>query len=146
MKLVMNLKSNFKLVPEGERRLKITKAEAKPSGKPTHIDVTFQDSEGGFINSNYDFVRAIYPLSVLFCTALGLDDGDEIDPKEDASKIVGKELICEVVHREGSKPNDEGKLPIFANIKQIIRLADDESASVEESPRNSITSAISGLD
>ena len=144
MKLVMNLKSNFKLVPEGERRLKITKAEAKPSGKPTHMEVTFQDSEGGYIYSNYDFDRALYPLSVLMCTALGLEDGDEIDPKEDAKKLIDKELICEVVHREGTKPNDKGELPVFANIKQVISLADD--TVVEESPRNSISSAISGLD
>lgn len=142
MKLKMNLTSNYKLVPEGERRLKITKAEAKPSGKPTHMEVSFQDSEGGFIYSNYDFEKAIYPLSVLCCTALELADGDEIDPKQDAPKLVGKELICEVVHRQGTKPNDKGELPTFANIKQIISLANEETTS----PRNSISSAIDGLD
>jgi len=144
MKLVMNLKSNFKLVPEGERRLKITKAEAKPSGNPKHMEVSFQDSEGGYIYSNYDFEKAIYPLSILMCTALNLKDGDEIDPREDAKKLIGKELICEVIHREGTKPNDKGELPVFANIKQVISLVDDEI--VEESPRNSISSALDDLD
>ncbi len=144
MKLVMNLKSNYKLVPEGKRRLKITKAEAKPSGRPTHMEVSFQDSEGGYIYSNYDFEKAIYPLSILICTALGLKDGDEIDPREDAKKLVDKELICEVIHRQGTKPNENGELPTFANIKQVISLVEDEV--VEESPRNSISSALDDLD
>ena len=43
MKITLNLKNNFKLVEEGERVLKITKAEATPSGKPDKLKVTFQD-------------------------------------------------------------------------------------------------------
>ena len=144
MKLIMNLKSNFKLVPEGERKLTITKAEAKPSGKPTHMEVTFQDSEGGFINNNYDFDRAMYQLSVLCCTALGLKDGDEFDPREDAGKLVGKKVICEVIHRQGTKPNDKGEVPTFANITRVLSLVEEEKS--EESPRNIISNAIDGLD
>ena len=53
MKITMNLKGNFKLVEEGERVLTITKAECTPSGKPNKMKVTFKDSEGGFINSQY---------------------------------------------------------------------------------------------
>ena len=58
MKITMNLKSNYKLVPAGERILEITKAECKPSGKPNNMAVTFKDTEGGLIYNKYDFERA----------------------------------------------------------------------------------------
>ena len=45
MVIKMNLQNSFKLVPEGERVLEITKAEVKPSGKPKAMYVTFKDSE-----------------------------------------------------------------------------------------------------
>lgn len=136
MMIKMNLKSNFKTVPEGERVLTITKAEVTPSGKPDKLKVTFQDSEGGFINSQYrfDISGALYQMSILVSTALGLQDGDEFDTKNDTPKLVGKKLLCEVVHVEGTKPNDDGKLPVFANIKRILELVTDET----DSPRNSI--------
>ena len=35
MKIKYNLNAGFKLVQAGERVLEITKAEAKPSGKPS---------------------------------------------------------------------------------------------------------------
>ena len=138
MMIKMNLKGNFKTVPEGERVLTITKAEATPSGKPDKLKVTFQDSEGGFINSQYkfDISGALYQMSMLVSTALGLEDGDEFDTKNDTPKLVGKKVLCEVIHVEGTRPNEDGELPVFANIKRILKLVEEET----DSPRNSIAS------
>ena len=140
MKIKMNLKNNFKLVEEGERVLKITKAEAKPSGKPTSLVVTFQDIDGGIITSRYSFENsgAVWAMSKLCEIALGLKDGDEFDTSTDTQKLIGKELICEVAHSKGTKANDKGEFPTFANVKKVISLVNESTGEVSESPRNSI--------
>ena len=141
MKIKMNLKNNFKLVEEGERVLTITKAECKPSGKPTNMKVTFQDSEGGFINSQYNFDndKSLFAMGKLLETALGFEDGDEFDTKTDAERLIGKKLLCEVVHTQGTKPNENGELPTFANVRKTISLVSDDGEVVSnQSPRNAI--------
>lgn len=141
MKITLNLKNNFKLVEEGERVLKITKAEATPSGKPDKLKVTFQDvAEGGTVNSTYNFDndKSLFAMGKLLEIALGCEDGDLFDTKEDTPKLVGKELLCEIVHSQGTKPNDKGEFPTFANIKRVISLANTTTGEVEESPRNAI--------
>lgn len=141
MKIKMNLKGNFTLVPEGERVLTITKAECKPSGKPTNMKVTFQDSEGGFINSQYNFDndKSLFAMGKLLETALGFEDGDEFDTKTDAERLIGKKLLCEVVHTQGTKPNENGELPTFANVRKTISLVSDDGEVVSnQSPRNAI--------
>lgn len=141
MLIKMNLKGNFTLVPEGERVLTITKAECKPSGKPTNMKVTFQDSEGGFVNSQYNFDndKSLFAMGKLLETALGFEDGDEFDTKTDPERLVGLTLLCEVAHSQGTKPNENGDLPTFANLKRTISLitADGEVSS-NVSPRSAI--------
>lgn len=140
MKIKMNLKNNYILVPEGERTLTITKAECSPSGKPARLKVTFQDSEGGFINSQYNFDndKSLFAMSKLLEVALGFGDGDEFDTKTDTPKLIGKKLLCEVKHSEGSKPNDDGEVPTFANVRRVIELVEDKQSTVSSSPRNEI--------
>lgn len=139
MKIKMNLKSNFKIVPEGERVLKITKAECKPSGKPNSLVVTFQDTEGGFINNRYNFDndKSLFAMGKLLEVALSFEDGDEFDTKSDTERLVGKTILCEVVHTQGNKPNENGELPTFANIKKTISLVEETNNT---SPRNAIAS------
>lgn len=140
MKIKMNMKG-FKLVEEGEKVLKITKAECTPSGKPDKLKVTFQDvKDGGMINSQYSFNNsgAVFAMSKLAEVALGLEDGDEFDTKTDTARLVGKELLCEVVHTQGTKPNNDGELPTFANVKKVISLADTSTGEIVDSPRNAI--------
>ena len=141
MLIKMNLKGNFTLVPEGERVLTITKAECKPSGKPTNMKVTFQDSEGGFVNSQYNFDndKSLFAMGKILETALGFEDGDEFDTKTDPERLVGLTLLCEVAHSQGTKPNENGDLPTFANLKRTISLitADGEVSS-NVSPRSAI--------
>ena len=142
MRIKLNLKNNFKLVEEGERVLTITKAEAKPSGKPTSLVVSFQDTDGGYITSRYDFTndKSLFAMGKLLETALGFEDGDEFDTKTDPERLVGLTLLCEVVHTQGTKPNENGELPTFANLKRTISLmttADGEVSS-NVSPRSAI--------
>lgn len=140
MKIKMNMKG-FKLVEEGERVLKITKAECTPSGKPDKLKVTFQDiKDGGTINSQYNFNNssAVFAMSKLAEVALGLEDGDEFDTTSDTKRLVDKELLCEVVHTQGTKPNNDGELPTFANVKKVISLANSSTGEVIDSPRNAI--------
>ena len=140
MRVKLNLNNNFKLVEEGEQVLEITKAEASPSGRPERLKVTFKANNGGFINTRYEFNndKSLWAMGMMLSKALGLEDGDEFDTKTDTPKLVGKKLLCEVVHTEGTKPNDDGELPIFANIKKVIALVNDDTGEVEESPRNMI--------
>lgn len=142
MKIKMNLTNNFKLVDEGERVLKITKAECTPSGKPNKLKVTFQDvKDGGTINSQYNFDNnnAVFAMSKLCEIALGLEDGDDFDTTSDTPKLIGKEVLCEVTHTKGTKLNDKGELPTFANVKKVISLANTTTGEIINSPRNSIS-------
>ena len=149
MLIKMNLKGNFTLVPEGERVLEITKAECTPSGKPDKMKVTFKDSEGGFINSQYNFDNntSLFAMGKMLETALAFEDGDEFDTKTDPKRLVGKKLLCEVVHTQGTKPNENGELPTFANLKRTISLITDDGEVVEtSSPRNAIADEEDDLD
>ena len=141
----MNLQGGFITVPEGERVLEITKAECKPSGKPVAMHVTFKDEiSGGLINNKYDFnvQGAVTAMSIMINYALGLEDGDEFDTVKDTPKLVGKKLVCEVVHAEGNKPGRDGKIPVFANIGKVIGAYDGgtiaSAVSTEKSPRQQI--------
>lgn len=141
MRIKMNLKGSFTIVPEGERVLEITKAECTPSGKPDKLKVTFKDVEGGIINNQYTFNndKSLFAMAKLLETALGFEDGDEFDTKTDTARLVGKVLLCEVTHTQGTKPNENGELPTFANIKRTISLITNDGEVVSsQSPRNAI--------
>ena len=122
MKIKFNLES-FEPVPEGERVLEIVKAECKPSGKPTQMNVSFKDIETGKLLSNrYDFGNqgAINAMGILCRFALDIPDMGEFDTVTDTKKLIGKHIIAEVVHTEGTQEREDGTYPIFANIKKVI--------------------------
>lgn len=147
MKLIMKMTNNFKTVPEGRRRLKITKSECTPSGKPNKWVLIFEDSEGGTINNRFDFTndKSLYAMGKFLETVLDFKDGDEFDTKTDAERCLGLEIYADVKHTEGSQLKDDGTPMIFANIdNKSVELATDKP--VEESPRNAISNAINGLD
>lgn len=149
MKIKMNLKNNFKLVEEGERVLEITKAECTPSGKPDKMTVTFKDADGGLLTNRYTFDndKSLFAMGKLLETALSFEDGDEFDTKTDPQRLVGKKLLCEVVHTQGTKPNENGELPTFANLKRTISLITDDGEVIgTSSPRNVIADEEDDLD
>lgn len=142
MKIKYNLNEGFKLVKEGERVLEITKAEVKPSGRPTKIVLGFKDIEdGATLQNNYDLSNngAIYALGLVCKYTLGLEDEDEIDTATDLPKLVGKKVVCEIVHNEGSQPREDGTLPKFANIAKVVGGVEDTTGEVKTSPRASIS-------
>ena len=141
----MNLQNSFVLVPEGERVLEITKAECKPSGKPTAMHVTFKDEvSGGFVNNRYDFSvpGAMTAMSIMINYALGLADGDQFDTVKDTPRLVGKKLVCEVTHAEGNKPGKDGKIPVFANIGKVIGAYEEISEVIAAPSTTSARQAI----
>ena len=136
--------ASFEPIPEGERILEITKAECKPSGKPTALHVTFKDVlTNRTLNNRYDFTSSggMTAMAIMCRIALDLADMDEFDTTADTPKLVGRRLKCEVVHNEGTQPKEDGTFPIFANIKKVISLASDnqvQTPSTNASPRQTI--------
>lgn len=148
MKIKYNLNEGFKLVKEGERVLEITKAEAKPSGRPSKIVLGFKDIEdGATLQNNYDLSNngAIYALGLVCKYTLGLEDEDEIDTATDLPKLVGKKVVCEIVHNEGSQPREDGTLPKFANIAKVVGGVEETTGEVR-TPRGSIPTIADDLD
>lgn len=139
MKIKLNLKNNFKLVPVGERVLTVKNAEFRPTGSPKELRVTFEDSEGGLINTRYDMTndKSSWIMGIFISTALNLSSDEEWFDIKDIGKLIGKKLLCEVVHRDGTKPNENGEVPVFANINKIIKRVDDYT-DTDLSPRNMI--------
>ena len=135
-----NLENNYKTVPEGERVLTITKAEATPSGKPSKIIVTFKDTEGGILTNRYDLKveGAVNAFGVLCRIALDLPDMAEFDTTTDMKKLLGKKVLCEVTHTKGTEPREDGTYITFANIKKVISLVKEEITDEKPSPRQQI--------
>ena len=133
-KIKFDLVNNFTPVPEGERVLVITKAECKPSGRPSAMHVTFKDVKtGSILNNRYDFNSngGLTAMAIMCRIALGLADMDEFDTVSDTPKLVGKKLVCEVVHNQGTQAREDGTYPIFANIKKVLRLTSTEEVATE---------------
>ena len=127
--------ATFEPVPEGERVLEITKAECKPSGKPSAMHVTFRDvATKRTLLNRYDFNNpgGLTAMAIMCRIALGLEDMDEFDTIKDTPRLIGKKLICEIVHNEGTQPREDGTLPVFANIKKVISLGDETKATPNE--------------
>lgn len=148
MKIIMKMNNNFKTVPEGRRRFKITKSECSPSGRPNKWSLVYEDCEGeGNILNRFDFTndKSKFAMAKFLEVMLDFKDGDEFDTTEDAKRCLGLEFYAVVKHTQGSQLNDDGTPKIFANIdNKTIEKATGET--VEESPRNSIANALEGLD
>lgn len=134
--------ASFEPIPEGERVLEITKAECKPSGKPTAMHVTFKDvlTNRTLIN-RYDFTSSggMTAMAIMCRIALNLADMEEFDTVTDTPKLVGRRLKCEIIHNEGTQPREDGTLPVFANIKKVLELVNDNEVSIPAaSPRQKI--------
>lgn len=139
MKIKFDL-ATFEPIPVGERVLEITKAECKPSGKPTAMHVTFKDvlTNRTLVN-RYDFSSSggLTAMGIMCRIALNLPDASEFDTVTDTPKLLGKKLLCEIVHNEGTQPREDGTLPVFANIKKVISLADETTTSTATSTATS---------
>ena len=137
--------ASYEPVDEGDRILKITEAKCTPSGKPSKIELTFKDVvTDRTLKSSYSFSTegAMRAFAFLCRIALDLPDMGEFDTVADTPKLIGKQLLCEVVHTEGTQPREDGTFPVFANISKVKELIEPTEtstvASTATSPRNSI--------
>jgi len=140
MKIKFNLEE-FKPIDEGERTLRISEAKCIPSGKPQKIEITFVDTQTQrSLKNSYSFTSegGMRAFGFLCRVALNIPDLGEFDTA-DIDKLVGKTLICNVVHTQGTTMRENGTYPIFANISRVISLAGN-TATEEVSPRNAIAS------
>lgn len=130
MKLLLDNSNAWAIVPEGDNvKLTIESAKAVPSGKPSTIEVTFKHENGGTIKSNYNITQEIglKIFSILIRHTLGTMDTFDT---ADVSKLVGKAVYCEVVHKKVKSTKDETKELTFANIAKILSSA--PSTTIEE--------------
>lgn len=136
MDTIQLVESSFTLVPAGEDVvLGIT--SAMPKAKSSKIEVVFTHANGGTIKQTYDLNKKLKKtdknpiglvlFSILARTALGDSSLENFSLSKDLPKLVGKNLVCEVKH---SDPKDNENGYVYANIKKIVRLADEET--VEE--------------
>ena len=140
MKILFNLEQ-YTPIDAGERVLIIKDAKCVPSGKPTKIELTFEDIDTKrTLKSGYSFSvdGAMRAFGFLCRTALNLPDMGEFDTIADTPKLIGKQLLCEVVHTEGTQAREDGTFPIFANISKVKGLIEPTATSTATSPRNSI--------
>lgn len=145
-----NLSRTFKIVPEGNRKLTISECSASPSGNPTAVKITWTDSEGGTINETINLDRALWKISRICECALSAKDGEEMSIDDMCKQLKGKTLDCEVVHREGTQPREDGTLPKFANVNRINGLAEvvteqEIPATMTSSNENPRSSILAGL-
>ena len=128
----------FKVCPEGERELEIIDAVCTPSGKPTSLKIKLKDVETGAIIQNkytFDNSKSLFAMAMLCKVALKKGDAEEFDTNRDTKSLIGKNLLCEVYHSEGTSVREDGTYPTFANIRKVISLVNDDD---DISPRNSI--------
>lgn len=130
-RIKINLKGGFKTVQEGERVLEITEAKVTPSGAPNKLVLVMKDVEDGAnLQNTYNFTNdtSVWAMGMMLNVALGLQDGDYFDPKDNAmiESLVGIKLRCEIVHAEY---NDR----TYANVKKVIeRVYDDTEEMTSE--------------
>lgn len=107
----------FRLMPEGETTLEILEVKGLPKANVKMVEVKFQDSEGIPLKNKYDLTNdggyaAFYYLVTVGC-------GFDLDDEFDIDQLVGCFPEVEIIHREGSRPGANGKVPVFANIGRV---------------------------
>lgn len=152
MKIKLNLEQ-FTPISEGEHVMEIMKAEAVPSGKPTSIKITFKsDEKDKQLISNYNLAYSggLMGFGILCRIALNAPDAMEIDTVTDLPRLVGKKVLCSIIHKEGTQPREDGSLPVFANIEKVLSRIEDNGEVIEPSvvsnPRASIKTIGDDLD
>jgi myosin-crossreactive antigen len=69
-------------------------------------------------------------FGILCRIALEMPDASEIETTTDLPKLVGKKVLCSIIHKEGTQPREDGSLPVFANIEKVLRLVKDNGEVV----------------
>jgi hypothetical protein len=110
----------FRLMPEGEQNLKITKVVGLPRANVTNVEVDFVNEDGITLKNKYDLTSdggyAAFYFLVLNGMGIDLDEGDQFD----IDQLDGQFVSVEIVHKEGTKPREDGTVAVFANIRATL--------------------------
>jgi hypothetical protein len=110
----------FRLMDEGEQVLHIESVTGLPRAKVTNVEVAFRNEDGIPLKNKYDLTSdggyAAFYFLVLNGLGVDLDEGDEFDIDD----LNDKYVLAEIVHKDGSKPRDDGTVAVFANIRKVL--------------------------
>ena len=110
----------FRLLDEGEQTLKIVEVEGLPRVNVTNVKIKFVDVEGITLKNKYDLASeggyAAFYFLVLNGLGVDLNEGDAFD----IDQLLNQFVLVEIVHKDGTRENAQGVIPIFANIKQTL--------------------------
>ena len=110
----------FRLMDEGEQVLHILEVKGLPRANVTNVEVKFENEEGIALNNKYDLTSdggyAAFYYLVLNGMGVDLDEGDEFD----IDNLAGQFVLAEIVHKDGTRPRDDGTTATFANIKRVV--------------------------
>lgn len=118
----------FSLIPEGEQNVRITDVKSASSVQSvggrrvstvSEVTVYFANADGDKFNSRYNLAidggyAAFYYLVL---NGLGIDISEG---EFDVNELIGHYVIVDLVHRQGTKPKDDGTFATFVNIKRTI--------------------------
>lgn len=122
----IKLAEGWALVPEGEVVLTIASASAKPKANPSVIEVVFVHESGAEIRNKYELANQMGLVALSYLARCILGNVDDLSISRDLPTFVGKKVLCEVVHKEGSKGGT------FANIAKTISLVEDDTEDEED--------------
>jgi hypothetical protein len=108
----------FRLMPEGERTLLITKIEGIPRAKITNVKAEFVDAEGITLKNSYNLTIDGGYAAFYYLVTNGL--GVELDGDFDIDQLQGKFVEVNIVHKDGTKAREDGTFPVFANIGSTL--------------------------
>ena len=110
----------FRLLDEGEQNLKIVEVKGLPRANVTNVEIKLVDVEGITLKNKYDLTSdggyAAFYFLVLNGLGVDLNEGDAFD----IDQLLNQFVLVEIVHKDGTRENANGIIPVFANIKQTI--------------------------
>ena len=127
--LTIRKNTGFKLMPEGENVVTVTKAQLVPSGKPKQVEFEYTSEDNTTLRET---VRLNHPVALEILgkrcdIALGgsLPEGTEISEAQIPEIFLGKTFVVVVKHTQSGDKT-------YANIKYMKSLVETESSDEDD--------------
>lgn len=130
--IIRTSKQMFKLVPEGQQDLLVTKVELLPSGKPQTVKFTYTHEDGGTLLENLNLTHPVANniLSQRCDMALGgVPEGTPVELSTVPDLFLGKIVTAMIVHNHGKGENAD---KVYANIKYVMDIREGEGDGVDD--------------
>jgi hypothetical protein len=108
------------LMPAGERVLRIESVKGMPRSVVTLVEIEFKDAEGTLLKNKYDLTNDGGYAAFYYLVSNGLGINLDEDDSFDIDQMQGHYVLVEIVHKDGTKPREDGTVPVFANIKSTL--------------------------